>query len=120
MVVSTVHLEKVGATFAGLWDERDLEVIGPLYHENAMFISPNPPSFSADFGTTLQGRDEIVRYFRTVLEVVPPGAVTTVALLTGINMVVWVWSGESTGADVMLFDDDGLIVRHLVTAPESG
>lgn len=120
MAVPTVRLEKVGATFAGLWDERNLEVIGPLYHEDAVFISPNPPSFSPDFGTSLEGRDEIMRYFRTVLEVVPPGAVTTVALLTGINMVVWVWGGERTGADVMLFDDDGLIVRHHVTSPEPG
>jgi len=120
MAISTVHLEKVGTTFAHLWDARNLDVIGPLYHEDATFISPNPPNFSSDFGTTLVGRDEILRYFRTVLDVIPPGAATTVALLTGINMVVWVWQGgESKGADVMLFDDDGLIVRHHVTAPES-
>jgi len=121
MAISTVHLEKVGTTFARLWEQRNLEVIGPLYHEDATFISPNPPNFSSDFGTTLEGRDEILRYFRRVLEVIPSGAVTTVALLTGINMVVWVWQGgESKGADVMLFDDDGLIVRHQVTAPQPG
>jgi hypothetical protein len=121
MAISTVHLEEVGSAFAGLWDQRDLDVIGPLYHEDATFISPNPPNYSPDFGTTLEGRDEILRYFRTVLEVIPSGAVTTVALLTGINTVVWVWQGgESKGAEVMLFDDDGLIVRHHVTAPKPG
>lgn len=121
MGVSAVHLEKVGTTFAELWDERNLDVIGPLYREDAVFISPNPPSFSSDFGTTLAGRDEILRYFRAVLEVIPSGAVTTVALLTGINVVVWVWvGGESTGADVLLFDDDGFIVQHHVTAPRPG
>jgi hypothetical protein len=112
MAISTAHLEKVGTTFAGLWEERDLDVIGPLYHEDAVFISPNPPNFSSDFSTTLQGRDEILRYLRTTLEVIPSGVVTTTGLFTGINMVVWVWG---VGADVMLFDDDGLIVRHHVT-----
>jgi hypothetical protein len=61
----------------------------------------------------LQGRDEILRYLRMALEIIPAGVVKTTALFTGINMVVWVWD---VGADVMLFDDDGLIVRHHVTA----
>jgi hypothetical protein len=46
MAISTVHLEKVGTTFARLWEQRDLEVIGPLYHDDATFISPNPSNFS--------------------------------------------------------------------------
>jgi hypothetical protein len=45
MAISTVHLEKAGTTFAGLWEECNLDVIGALYHEDAVFISPNPPSF---------------------------------------------------------------------------
>ena len=120
MAVSTDHLESVGRTFARLWEEHDLDVIAPLYDEDAVFISPNPPSFSADFGTTLKGRDEILRYFRAVMDVVPEGGMTTVALLTGIDMVVWVWeSGPIKGADIMMFDGDGLIVRHHVTSPSA-
>jgi ketosteroid isomerase-like protein len=119
MAVSIDHLERVGRTFARSWDNRDVDVLRPLYHEDAVFISPNPPSFSVDFGTTLNGRHEILRYFQAVMDVIPAGEMTTVALLTGIDMVVWVWeSGHVKGADIMMLDGDGLIVRHHVTSPE--
>ncbi len=43
---------------------------------------------------------------------------TTLGLYTGIDMAVWVWQAPAVkGADVMMFDDDGLIIRHHVTAP---
>jgi hypothetical protein len=41
----------------------------------------------------------------------------TVGIFTGIDTVIWAWqAGESSGADVMHFDDDGRIVRHYVTS----
>lgn len=118
MAVSTDHLLEMGATFARLWDNADLDTVAPLYHQDAVFVSPNPPTISTEFGTTLNGRDEILRYLRTCLEMFPSGSMTTVDIFTGINMVVWAWAGrDSRGADVMYVDDDGLIVRHHVTSP---
>jgi ketosteroid isomerase-like protein len=120
MAVSTERLEEVGRVFSKLWDERDLEAVRAMYREDAVFISPNPPGISSEFGTTLEGRDEILRYYEACLKVVPTGAVTTVALLTGIDMAVWVWQAGPVGkgADIIMFDDDGLIVRQRVTAPQ--
>ena len=94
----------------------------PLYREDAVFISPNPPDISEHFGTTLVGPDEILRYYAACMDVIPAGAVTTVALLTGIDMAVWVWQAgpAGTGADIMMFDDEGLIRRQHVTAPDPG
>jgi len=41
-------------------------------------------------------------------------------LLTGIDMAVWVWGAPMMkGADIMMFDEDGLIVRHHVTSPQA-
>jgi len=73
MALSIDHLEKVGSTFARLGDERDLDAIRPLYHEDAVFVSPNTPVFAPEFGPTLRGCDEIMRYLRAVLKVVPSG-----------------------------------------------
>ncbi len=118
MAVAAEHMERVGSTFSKLYDDRDLERIRPLYHEDAVFISPSPPGIRPDFETTLVGRDEILRYLEATMETVPPGIMSTVALLIGIDMVVWVWQAPAVkGADVMMFDDDGLIIRHHVTAP---
>ena len=62
MAVSTERLEKVGRIFSTLWDERDLEAVRPLYREDAVFISPNPPDISEHFGKSrLWGRDCIDR-----------------------------------------------------------
>ena len=113
------RLEAVGATFSNLWDERDLEAVRGLYRDDAVFVSPNPPAIG-HFGTRLEGRDEIMRYYEACMNVIPPGAVTTVALLTGIDMVAWVWNAgpAGTGADIMMFDDGGLIARQHVTSPQ--
>lgn len=117
MNTSTERLEGAAAVVSKLWDDRDLDTAYALYREDAVFISPNPPNLG-DFGTVLEGRDEIFRFYRACLDVIPPGAVTTIAVLTGINMVVWVWEAgpAGKGADVMMFDDQGQIVRQLVTA----
>jgi hypothetical protein len=118
MTVSTERLLEVGETFAGLWDDADLAAVTPLYREDAVFISPNPPAISSEFGTTLTGRDEILRYLGACLEMFGLGAMTTVGIFTGIDMLVLAWrGGDSFGADVVHLDDDGLIVRHEVTSP---
>ncbi len=67
MAVTAEHMEQVGSTFSMLYDDRDLEKIRPLYHEDAVFISPNPPAIHPDFGTTLVGRDEILRFLEASL-----------------------------------------------------
>lgn len=122
MAVSTQRLQEVGRILTRLWDDRDLESVRPLYREDAVFISPNPPGISEEFGTTLEGRDEILRYYAACMAEIPPDGVATVALLTGIDMAVWVWQAgpAGTGADIMMFDDEGFIVRQHVTAPRPG
>ena len=118
MPVSTDHLERVATTFSRFYEDRDLDAIRPLYHEDAVFISPNPPGIRPDFGTRLAGREQILRYLEATLEVAPPGTMTPTAVLTGIDLAVFVWEAPGVkGADVMMFDEDGLIVRHHVTAP---
>jgi len=117
MSTSTERLEDAAAILSKLWDDRDLDAAYDLYREDAVFISPNPPNLG-DFGTVLEGRDEIFRFYRACLEAIPRGAVTTIAVLTGINLAVWVWEAgpAGMGADVIMFDDRGQIVRQLVTA----
>ena len=118
MTNSVQQLEEMGTTFSRFYEDRDLDAIRRLYHDDAVFISPNPPGIHPDFGTTLVGRDEILRLLEATLEVAPAGTMTTLGLYTGIDMSVWVWQAPGVrGTDVMMFDEDGLIVRHHVTAP---
>jgi hypothetical protein len=64
VTLSTDHLVEAGQTFARLWDDHRLSEVESLYREDALFISPNPPTISPEFATTLTGRDEILRYLR--------------------------------------------------------
>ena len=121
MGASTQRLEEVARTLSRLWDDGDLDAVRDLYRDDAVFISPTPPNLG-DFGTILHGRAEILRYYAACLEVIPRGAVTTIAVLTGIDMAVWVWDAgpAGTGADVVMFDDGGHIVSQHVTTPKPG
>ena len=105
MTDSAQHLEEAGTTFARIYEDRDLEAIRRLYHEDAVFISPNPLGIHPGFGATLVGRDEILRVREPTLEVAPPATMTTLGLYTGIDMAVWAWQAPQVkGADVMMFD----------------
>ena len=85
MSASTQRLEEVARILSRLWDDGDLDAVRDLYRDDAVFISPTPPNLG-DFGTILHGRAEIFRYYAACLEVIPRGAVTTIAVLTAINM----------------------------------
>jgi ketosteroid isomerase-like protein len=122
MGVPTDRLLEVAGVVSRLYDDRDLEAMHSLYRDDAVFTSPNPPNLTS-FGTVIEGREQIFRYLNATMDFVPPGTVTTVALLGGIDMAVWVWQVESAGvkgADVLFFDDEGLIAQHQVTAPHPG
>jgi hypothetical protein len=119
------RMEYAAKTFASLWvddkiridEARDL--VGPLYREDAVFISPNPPLISAEFGTTLNGRDEIMKYHETCMKVYPTRAVSTKYFLFGINLALWVYEPIRRAipmADILLFDQDGLIEMQRVTS----
>ena len=53
MAVSIDHLERVGSTFARLWEQRDLEPIGPLYHEADLL--KEPLSLGPEFNNVPEG-----------------------------------------------------------------
>lgn len=125
MAVSTERMEYVAKSFAHLFDDPDVEMaealekVRPCYTKDAIFISPNPPYFSPEFGTILNGRDEIMKYHETCMSKFPAGPATTIDIIFGINMAIWFYKGKFTNvnmADVMLFDEDGLIETQRVTS----
>ncbi|MEM9033295.1 MAG: nuclear transport factor 2 family protein [Actinomycetota bacterium] len=117
-MADAARLAEIGELISTMWDRRDLAAVEALYADDARFVSPNPPQLSADFGTELVGRAEIMRYYGAVLEVVPPGAVDTVAVAAGIDVVTWVWkAGADIGTDTMLVDGDGRISLQYVAMP---
>jgi hypothetical protein len=125
MAVSIEKMEHAAKTFAALWVDNKIKLdearslVGPLYREDAVFISPNPPLISSEFGTTLNGRDEIMKYHEKCMELYPDRSVTTKHYLFGINLAIWVYEPIRLNvvmADLLFFDEDGLIETQRVTS----
>lgn len=125
MSVSIERMESAARAFANLFDDPDvkqaeaLDRVARLYREDATFISPNPPEISLEFGTTLHGRDEIMKYHETCMNLFPAGSARTIDIISGIDMAIWVYQAKLTNvtmADVLLFDENGLIETQRVTS----
>jgi hypothetical protein len=125
MAVSIERMGYVARFFANLFDDPGVEPIAALelvrqhYREDANFISPNPPHISSEFGTTLNGRDEIMKYHEVCMEIFPAGCANTIDIISGLNMAIWVYEAKLTkmvAADVLLFDEEGMIEFQRVTS----
>src|SRR5262245_27840534 len=125
MSVTIEKMEYAAKTFASLWVDNKItpnearNLVGPLYREDAIFISPNPPLISSEFKTTLNGRDEIMKYHEACMRLYPTRSVSTKHFLFGINLALWVYEPirlKMVMADILLFDRDGLIETQRVTS----
>ena len=122
--MSTKNMEYAARTFANLFVDENVEPkvaldrVRPLYRDDAIFISPNPPKISPEFGMILNGRDEIMKYHQACMELFPAGSAITKDIIFGVNMAIWIYEAKLTNvvmADVLLFDEDGLIETQRVT-----
>lgn len=125
MAVPIERMEYAAKAFASLWVDNKVQInearnlVGPLYREDAVFISPNPPLISSEFGKTLNGRDEIMKYHEACMKIYPTRSVSTKHFLFGIDLAIWVYEPIRLNivmADILLFDEDGLIETQRVTS----
>ena len=125
MAVPIERMEYAARSFANLWVDSTIEPAGALdqvrqlYRDDAVFISPNPPRISSEFETILHGRDQIMKYHDVCMKRFPAGSARTIAIMFGIDMAIWVYEAKLTNAvmaDVLLFDEHGMIETQRVTS----
>jgi len=114
VALSPAELKDLGVRFFDAMNARDYGAAGDIYAAEAIYESPGLRAPGR-----LTGRDNIIRYFTTVLED-DDFQLAILEQFTGVNLVVTRSTSEGrTFVDVFKVNNDAQIVEHLEVAPEA-
>jgi len=101
------------------WNKKDIQAILSHYDEQVVFSSPMMLKTQFNERGTLQGKVELKKYFELALARNPALFFELHHVLVGIKSITLFYTRNQTmlAAEVMLFNDEGLIIEGLSHYP---
>jgi len=107
------HIREFAADWVGAWNSHDLEAILSHYAENVVLTSPVAAQLLNHPAGTVEGKDNLRRYFERALQAYPNLHFDLLDVMWGLSSVVLYYvnqKGTKTG-EFMEFDGTFKVVR---------
>lgn len=118
MVITPDRLLELGTTYFEMFNSRDWPALRERYADEAVMVSPNPPSVSADMPNRLEGPDAIIAFFDQATSL-NEQTFEVLEHFVGVDLVTTTWRwGSAVGQDIMRYGSDELIIEQFDVTPK--
>ncbi len=95
------------------WNSHDISAIMDHYANDIVFLPPFIVQVNNDPTETINGKDELERYFRRALDLYPDLRFGLLNVLSSVNSIVLYYTSvkELTAAEFMELDENGKVLK---------
>jgi|GEM_PF-6968572 len=118
MTIAPERLLELGHAYTAAFDARDWAAVRKMYADDAVYVSPNPPMVSTDYGNRIEGADALVAFFDQVTAT-NDASFEPLEHFVGHDLFTTTWRwGKIVGQDIIRYGPDELIFEQYDVTPK--